>query len=354
MPPDVAPRFRLPCRRTLGAVLHGVRLEDTAHTPFPVPTDAITLEAADRIVVQGRLSAEMGGAGDAVVGARARLDAPRVRVEAAGDVTLGDRVRLDYGPFSPNEIVAGANLYGQHPSIVAGKRRTEIVAEPGGAVELASLPSKEDRLDVSGGSVTIGLPDPVTGRLARSAVTGRTTIDATGPVRLRSFRFTGPTFDWVTVDALRPRAELRQRHLVVHLRERDLDRHPDAQVFIRAVDDVGVEANALLQLDDRDVVGRVREEARMLRAVDDDERPDRPAARQRRPRVLLREALRADDARREAQMSAGGAALDGELPAAGVLPVGRAVLGDRGQRLVDLEHQSAPCSGAACAASVPR
>jgi hypothetical protein len=157
MPPDVAPRFRLPCRRTLGAVLHGVRLEDTAHTPFPVPTDAITLEAADRIVVQGR-----------------------VRVEAAGDVTLGDRVRLDYGPFSPNEIVAGANLYGQHPSIVAGKRRTEIVAEPGGAVELASLPSKEDRLDVSGGSVTIGLPDPVTGRLARSAGTGRTTIDATG------------------------------------------------------------------------------------------------------------------------------------------------------------------------------
>lgn len=248
-------------------VLHGVRLEDAAHTPWPLTADVITLEAADRVFVQGLIAAEKRGgvrllgqngvelaakaslrvtpssdagfgsltvelvaaAGDVVVGARARLNAPRVRIQAAGDVTLGDRVRLDYQAFSGNEIVAGgdlrlgsprikgkadlrlagANVSGEHPSIVIGTRRTEIVAAPGGAVELASLQSKDDQLAVSAGSVTIGIPDPVTGRLARSAVTGRTTIDATGPVRIRNVRFTGPTFAWVTVDVHTTGDEIR-------------------------------------------------------------------------------------------------------------------------------------------------
>src|SRR5262245_48206731 len=44
------------------------------------------------------------------------------------------------------------------------------------------------------------------------------------------------------------RPELRKRDLVVDLLEDDLDRHADAEILVRALHDVRVQANALLEL----------------------------------------------------------------------------------------------------------
>src|SRR5262249_13125466 len=126
--------------------------------------------------------------------------------------------------------------------------------------------------------------------------------------------------------------------------EDDLDRHPDAQVLVGTLDDVRVEAWALLQLDDRHVVRDVAEEGRVLRAVDDDEREDRGATAERDPLAALGEALRAEDRGGPAEVAARGATLRAELALPAALPVGRAVLGDRGERLVDDEHQRPPCA----------
>src|SRR5437867_11053754 len=143
-------------------------------------------------------------------------------------------------------------------------------------------------------------------------------------------------------DSLPPRPKPRQRHLVAHLVEHHLDRHPDPQLLVRAPDDVRVQADALLQLDDHDVVGHVLEEGGGLRAVDDDERVDRAASREPDPRTTLGEAARTEDARRPAEVAARRAALRAQLASAAALPVGRAVLGHRRERLLDDEHQPAP------------
>src|SRR5262249_60422980 len=95
-----------------------------------------------------------------------------------------------------------------------------------------------------------------------------------------------------------------------------------------------MQPDAFLELDDGDVVGRVGEERRMLRPVHDDEGVDRPASREGRPFVLLGEALGTENRRRKAQVTTGGAALDGEPALTARGPVGRAVLGDGGERLV--------------------
>src|SRR5262249_35764011 len=94
--------------------------------------------------------------------------------------------------------------------------------------------------------------------------------------------------------------------------------------------------------DDHDVVRRVGEERGVLRAVDDDEGVDRAAARERRPLAALGEAVRAEDARRPAELPAREAALRAQLALAASLPVRRAVFGDGGQRLLDDEHHEAP------------
>src|SRR5262249_5912322 len=134
----------------------------------------------------------------------------------------------------------------------------------------------------------------------------------------------------------------RQRHLVVDLLEHDLHRQVDAELVARAVDHVGVQPDPLLELDDGHVVGRVGEERRVLGPVHDDEGVDPAATGQRHPLVLLGEALGTEDGGREAQVLAARAALDLEPTLATGGPVGRTVLRDARQRLVDGEHQTFP------------
>src|SRR5262249_39346673 len=137
-----------------------------------------------------------------------------------------------------------------------------------------------------------------------------------------------------------PRPELRQRHLVVDLLEHDLHRQVDAELLVRAVDHVGVQPDPLLELDDGHVVGRVGEERRVLRSMHDDERVDPAATGERHPLVLLGEALRTEDGGREAQVLAARAALDLEPTLTTGGPVGRPVLRDARQWLVDGEHST--------------
>src|SRR5262249_43499837 len=66
------------------------------------------------------------------------------------------------------------------------------------------------------------------------------------------------------------------------------------------------------------------------------------ATGQRHPLVLLGEALGTEDGGREAQVLAARAALDLEPTLATGGPVGRTVLRDARQRLVDGEHQTFP------------
>src|SRR5207247_10564929 len=96
---------------------------------------------------------------------------------------------------------------------------------------------------------------------------------------------------------LASRPKPRQRHLVVHLVEHHLDRHPDPQLLVRAPDDVRVEADALLQLDDDYVVGHVLEEGRVLRTVPDDDRVDLPPPGGRPPGQSLWAAAGTEDSR---------------------------------------------------------
>src|SRR5437762_8059458 len=105
-------------------------------------------------------------------------------------------------------------------------------------------------------------------------------------------------------DSLPPRPKPRQRHLVAHLVEHHLDRHPDPQLLVCIPDDVRVQADALLQLDDHDVVGHVLEEGGVLGAVHDDEGVDRAASREPDPLAALGEAAGAEDARRPAEVPA--------------------------------------------------
>src|SRR5438034_7412890 len=155
----------------------------------------------------------------------------------------------------------------------------------------------------------------VFGREARG--TGRGYLEWHGVTRVRRARAaTGSPAEAVTprsrarrrmpaaAGVLASRPKPRQRHLVVHLVEHHLDRHPDPQLLVRAPDDVRVQADALLQLDDHDVVGHVLEEGGVLRAVDDDERVDRAASREPDPLTTLGEAARTEHARRPAEVLA--------------------------------------------------
>src|SRR5262249_47346461 len=142
--------------------------------------------------------------------------------------------------------------------------------------------------------------------------------------------------------ALSPRPESRQGPLLVHRLEDHLDRHPHRELVVRALDDVRVGTDALLELDDRHVVGHVLEEGGVLRAMDDDEGIDGPAAGQPHPLAALRQAVRAEDARRPAELAAPRTALRAQLALPAALPEGRVVLGDGGQCLPPPEHHPPP------------
>ena len=64
--------------------------------------------------------------------------------------------------------------------------------------------------------------------------------------------------------------KFRQGHLVVDLVEHDLDRCSDVNLVVAALEEIGVEPGAFLELDDRHVVRCVVAEGGMRRAVHDD------------------------------------------------------------------------------------
>jgi hypothetical protein len=74
---------------------------------------------------------------------------------------------------------------------------------------------------------------------------------------VKSHRPGPPAPSWSTGsgDAPTPRPEPGQRHLVVDFLEHHLHRHPDVQVLVGTLDDVGVQPDPFLQLDDGHVYG---------------------------------------------------------------------------------------------------
>src|SRR5207248_3510249 len=132
---------------------------------------------------------------------------------------------------------------------------------------------------------------------ARRARPGRGRAGARTERSVREARRITPRYT-----GLRARAEAWQRDLVVHALEDDLDRQPDAQLLVRTADDVRVQPETLVELDDRDVVGHVVEERRVLRAVDDDERPHRAPPREGHPPSAFGQARGAEHTRWPAEV----------------------------------------------------
>ena len=133
-------------------------------------------------------------------------------------------------------------------------------------------------------------------------------------------------------------AQLHQRRVVAHLVEHHLHRHADVDLVVGHADEVGVQARALVELDDGDVVGRVGVEGRVLRLMHHDPAVHRAAAAQLHPFGSLRQAAGAEERRREADVPAVAAALHAQLALERRLPERRAVLGRTRQRLFDGEH----------------
>src|SRR5439155_25184930 len=134
-------------------------------------------------------------------------------------------------------------------------------------------------------------------------------------------------------------AEARQRDVRRHVVEDHFDRHPDPDV--RGVgldaDQVGHEPRPLLELDDREHVGRRQREVPRA-PVHDREGVERAATAHPLPLEVRRETMRAGPARIEVMTAARATALEQELVATGGLPEGTRLGCRNGKRAGVLGH----------------
>src|SRR5439155_6981957 len=134
-------------------------------------------------------------------------------------------------------------------------------------------------------------------------------------------------------------AEAGQRDLRRHVLEDHLDRHPDPDaggVGLDA-DQVGHEPRPLLELDDREHVGRRQREVPRA-PVHDREGVERAATAHPLPLEVRRETMRAGPARIEVMTAARATALEQELVATGGLPEGTRLGCRNGKRAGVLGH----------------
>src|SRR5207247_920055 len=135
-------------------------------------------------------------------------------------------------------------------------------------------------------------------------------VVSAAPTMATDFGFMASTFR---------RAEQGKGDLVVDLLEGDFERHVEDERLggLRALDDIGHQARAFVELDDRDRIRRG--EARHRPVMDHIAEEPAPAGGAKDADAAGR-AMRAERARREISLLAGIAALQAQLAGAGALP----------------------------------